>query len=326
MLALIGLATPSVGLLGNSLLPDPNTSIERIAFGSCSRTSLPQWYWERAASLRPDLWIWLGDAVYGRDYDEEDLRRKFLLQKDLPEYQAFREKVPIIGVWDDHDYGINDAGADHPYKEKARDWFLDFVDEPEDSPRRTREGIYTSYRFGIPGKQVLIILLDTRFNASPKGRNGTLLGDEQWDWLESELTAPHADVTLIGSSIQVIPTQHRFEKWANFPDERKRLLNLIEVLKVPNLFILSGDRHITEFSRLNLAHSPNGELWEYTSSGLTHPWAKLKQEPNRFRVGDFINQHNFGWIEIDWTARTIRLDVVTRDDGVVVSHTLPLKE
>ena len=39
----------------------------------------------------------------------------------------------IIGVWDDHDYGINDGNKDFYKKDEMRKIFLDFVDEPLDS-------------------------------------------------------------------------------------------------------------------------------------------------------------------------------------------------
>ena len=42
----------------------------------------------------------------------------------------------VIGVWDDHDYGTNDGDMTYPNKIETRDIFLDFVDEPSQSPRR----------------------------------------------------------------------------------------------------------------------------------------------------------------------------------------------
>lgn len=36
----------------------------------------------------------------------------------------------MIGVWDDHDYGKNDAGGEFKGKDVSRDVFLDFIDEP----------------------------------------------------------------------------------------------------------------------------------------------------------------------------------------------------
>jgi alkaline phosphatase D len=42
----------------------------------------------------------------------------------------------IIGVWDDHDYGINDGGQEFHQKHEIRKMFLDAIDEPLDTPRR----------------------------------------------------------------------------------------------------------------------------------------------------------------------------------------------
>lgn len=60
-------------------------------------------------------------------------------------YKDFREKIPIIGVWDDHDYNINNGDINNPNKFWMQELFLDFLDEPKDSIRRTNQGIYTSY-------------------------------------------------------------------------------------------------------------------------------------------------------------------------------------
>lgn len=42
----------------------------------------------------------------------------------------------VIGVWDDHDYGSNDAGSEMTDKHRNRGLFLDFIGEPSDSERR----------------------------------------------------------------------------------------------------------------------------------------------------------------------------------------------
>lgn len=43
--------------------------------------------------------------------------------------------VQIIGTWDDHDYGLNDAGKEFDRKSTNQRLLLDFLDEPLDSPR-----------------------------------------------------------------------------------------------------------------------------------------------------------------------------------------------
>ena len=68
-----------------------------------------------------------------------------------------------MAVWDDHDYGENDAGLEYPQKAESQQIFLDFLNEPGDSVRRKSPGIYDSIILGPDGKRVQFILLDTRY-------------------------------------------------------------------------------------------------------------------------------------------------------------------
>jgi alkaline phosphatase D len=62
----------------------------------------------------------------------------------------------VIGTWDDHDFGLNDAGKELEGKQTSQKLMLDFLDEPLDSPRRRQEGVYTSYTYGPAGKQIKV--------------------------------------------------------------------------------------------------------------------------------------------------------------------------
>jgi alkaline phosphatase D len=42
----------------------------------------------------------------------------------------------VIGVWDDHDYGANNADRTLEVKKVNRELFLDFIDEPHNTQRR----------------------------------------------------------------------------------------------------------------------------------------------------------------------------------------------
>ena len=92
----------------------------------------------------------------------------------------------IVGIWDDHDYGINDGNKHFEYKDEFKELFLDFLNEPKESQRRKQPGIYTSYKFGPPNRQVKLILLDVRYFADRRTDiHGETLGEQQWKWLES---------------------------------------------------------------------------------------------------------------------------------------------
>jgi alkaline phosphatase D len=264
--------------------------------------------WEYILQNKPELWIWLGDNVYGDTQDMAALKQKYELQKNNQEYRKLTASTPLIGIWDDHDYGINDGGKAFAKKKESQQLMLDFLGEPAESERRSREGGYGSYTYGPQGKQVKIILLDTRYfrdtlmrpdNVYAKNENGQILGEAQWQWLEGELKNSTADVHLIAGGIQMIPEEHIYEKWANFPRERARLFELIASTRAKGVLLLSGDRHIAEISRYahpNIAYP----LYEITASGLTHSATQNQGEPNQYRIGSLINVLNFGFMTITW--------------------------
>lgn len=299
---------PSQELLRTSLLQHQKR-VEVLAFGSCNKVDKNQDIWYSVMAAKPNVWIWLGDIVYADTRDMQAMRKMYLQQKNKAPYSQLITQVPVIGVWDDHDYGSNDGDKFFEPKKESQQIMMDFLDIPKNDSLRNQEGAYQSYILGPKGQQVKIILLDTRYHRDSLASNpggparyvvndsGDILGEAQWQWLEKELTNSTAQIHIIGSSIQIIPDQQYFEKWANFPASRKRLFQLINTTKPANTILLSGDRHLAEISRIDLPDYKN--LFDFTSSGLTHT-ASISKEPNRFRVGPLLVQRNFGVLRIDW--------------------------
>ncbi|WP_339758034.1 alkaline phosphatase D family protein [Algoriphagus aquimarinus] len=297
--------------------------IDVIAFGSCNRQDEPQPLWEPIISHDSDLFIWLGDNIYGDTDSMEIMKEKYDLQNSIPAYQKLKASTPIVGIWDDHDFGKNDAGHEYPYKDESRDLMYDFLDVPEDSPLRDKKGGYGAYSYGPEGKVVKVILLDARYFRDTMAmenrqyipnETGTILGDTQWEWFEDELKNNVAQVTIIGSGIQVLPKDHQFEKWANFPYEREKLLNLLGKYQTNGVVLLSGDRHIAEISKMEVS-GINHPVYEVTSSGLTHTWREYKEEPNQFRTGDLIAKLNFGMLYLDWQEDGVEVKMEVRGVG-----------
>lgn len=288
--------------------------LQTIAFGSCNKLELPQDMWPNIAGNNPDLWIWLGDIIYADTTNTKALAAHYKRLKTNPEYKKLRDKTQVIGVYDDHDFGKNDAGKGTPNKRGTKKCLLDFLDVPYSAPVRKQEGAYQSYLFGKGKNLIKVIVLDTRYfrdtlidDPDPKQRyfpnpDGDILGEEQWAWLEHELTDSPARLHLLCSSIQVLPNEHGHEKWGNFPTSRKRLFQLIVKTQPANLMILSGDRHMAEISKLDIAGLPY-PLYDFSSSGLTHI-RNSQIEPNRMRVGDMILKRNFGLLKIQWDGNS----------------------
>ena len=292
-----------------------------IAFGSCNDQSSTQEHWAIIAKEEPDLWIWTGDAVYADTSDPEAMRETYNRLFHNRSYRHFRETTPVIGTWDDHDYGRNNAGKEFPIKEDAQQIALDFFEEPPASARRKQEGIYTAYTFGEGAERVKIILIDDRYHAERE--RGELLGETQTQWLLKALRSSDAAVNIIVSGIQVLAQEHRYEKWADFPRSRKRLFEFIKQEKIPGVLFISGDRHLSEISRRNdLASYP---VYDVTVSGLTHSYSPLFGESNRYRVGELFGERAFGVLRFDWEQRNVTVEIHDMENTVVHSIVLPIR-
>jgi len=307
----------------SAALAKPEMTVQRIAFGSCANQEEPQPIWNVISEAKPDLFLFIGDNIYADTEDMTDMAKKYKRLGSKPEYAKFRTSTPVLAIWDDHDYGINDGGAEFPKKQESKKLMLDFFNEPVDSARRKREGIYTSYYFGPPGKRLQVILLDLRWFRSPltvqkepfaylptKDPNATMLGAEQWKWFEAELKKP-ADLRLIASSTQFASPEHPWEKWSNYPNDRERMVKLIDDLKLRNLFFISGDMH---YGELSAEKTPGGfEIWDLTSSGM-NLFENGSQYKNSNRVALHDTSANFGFIEIDWQKDGPSVSLQVRTD------------
>ena len=294
---------------------DHPETLRRIHFGSCVLQTRAQPIFDTVVAADPDLFIFLGDNIYADTTDMEVMQRDYDTLAASPSFQRLRSHCPVLAVWDDHDYGANDAGSGYPKKAESEEIFLNFWGEPDESPRRQRAGIYAAHLFGPADRRVQVILLDTRTFRDPLVRGNprptdalgpyvanpdaaaTILGEQQWLWLEDQLSRP-ARIRIIASSIQFVPEFSGWESWANFPFEKRRLLDLIAAKQINGVVFISGDRHFAELSVLQ--REGGYPLYELTSSALNlrHP-SGLTGE-NRFRIGQPYLRENFGEIEIRW--------------------------
>jgi alkaline phosphatase D len=309
--------------------PDSPRLVSRIAFGSGASQERSQPIWDAVVAAKPDLFAFLGDNIYADTDNLEVLKAKYAQLAAVPGYQKLLKTCPVVATWDDHDYGLSDAGGDFPGKAASQKQFLEFFKEPSDSPRRTRPGVYGAWVFGPAGQRVQVILLDTRYFRSPlkkAGPDATILGDAQWKWLGEQLKVP-ADLRLIGSSIQVIAEDHPFEKWLTFSKERDRLYQLLRDTKANGVVLLSGNRNLGELSQMDAGLGY--PLFDLTSSGLnmaSRHWRTA--EKNSHRVGTMTSGDNFGLVAIDWDHTPPRVSLQIRDvDGdVTVQQKLDLTQ
>ena len=291
----------------------PSLYAYKLGVGSCIDQNLKQDIWITIKKHNIDGFIFLGDNVYGDTSSGKLDKMKRAYAKQKSNFPSWLNKKDIIAIWDDHDYGVNDGGADYKNKNEAKKLFIDFWKIPVSDVRRKRQGLYFERSQLIEDKEIQYIVLDTRYFRSPlngetnnyqpnKNPYATVLGNKQWKWFRKTLRNSEAEIIFILSSIQVLATNHPYEKWANFPHERKRLLKEIKLASQDKTIIaLSGDRHRSGIYQ-------NDFFLELTSSSLNKA-SSITVEYDPLLIGRTYPEVNFGLIEIDSKKNLISLSI-----------------
>jgi len=282
----------------------------KIAMGSC--TYVNELLYERPARLygsdyeifntihskHPDAMLWLGDNTYTREADwgsRSGILKRYTHTRSLPEMQALLASSHNYALWDDHDYGPNDADRAFWGKHFTADAFKLFWANPSygvmDKP-----SCVTQFEWG----DAEFFFLDNRTFRSPNNRKtGTreMLSDWQIQWLIDALVTSRATFKIIAVGGQVLNPLAVYENYSTYPEERQKLLDLIEKEGIKGVIFVTGDRHHTELSKLE--RKGTYPLYDFTISSLTagtNPNAV--NEANPLRVpGTFTAEHNFAVFE-----------------------------
>lgn len=303
-------------------IDESNSNDFTIAFGSCNKQNVKNILWKEIKKNQPNLWVWGGDNIYSDTHDMNKLRNDYKTLKNQKGYSDLINNIPVLATWDDHDYGKNDSGVESPKKVEAQKEFLDFFNVDKNSPRRKQKGVYHSEIFTTQKGSVKVIVLDTRYfrtalTKSTKNKRrftpntygkGTVLGETQWKWLTNELNSSKADFNIIVSSIQVLSAEHGFETWGNFPHEVDKLKNTIIKSNAKGVLLLSGDRHISEFSKTQVPNL-SYPLIDFTSSGLTHSYNGFTSEKNKHRVQNVVSKISFGILKFNFDTHKIKMEM-----------------
>ncbi len=349
----------SLGLVPRGL--DLSNAPKKIAFGSCADQNKPQPIWKQILNEKPDLMIMMGDNIYSSQEQTRNQIEQYKKWTQISDYKQARETIPFMAIWDDHDYGVDNGGVENPRKQEVRKSFWFHWPYIKDSTLLDQPGIFHSKVLGgtkegkgrraRTSQSVHVIMLDNRWNRSPlklatqeavvaspydgapntppparkkfeptDDPQATILGSEQWDWLEDQLKEP-ADLKILVSSFQVIANDHGFEKWGNFPKEKKKLYDLIAKTKPKNFLILSGDRHLASIAKTEIKGW--GTLYDITSSSLNK--SKNLEEKDSTYLTDAYGKENFGLMTIDWSKKSVLIEIKDLEDKTIQHLDFKLK-
>lgn len=310
-------------------IKDPN--VYSIGFGSCLTQERSMPIFNTIKDENYDLFLMIGDNVYGDSEREDLLELREAYDKQRQNFDNLNLNFPIEAIWDDHDYGLNDAGKEYAYKEDAKELFLDFWNISMDDVRRSRDGLYFEWIQTIDGITVQMLFLDTRFfrdallPTDERGAPGkerylphtdtslTMLGVDQWNWLEEKMNI-QVDHRIIVSSIQFLAMGHGWEAWKTLPHERQKLIDIIDQSSSDNVLILSGDRHRAGLYQLTT--NSNKNIIEMTSSSLNLSFAN-DEEAGPLRVGPTFVQENYGEILLNKTSNSLIVNLKDNQGKII---------
>ena len=315
--------------------------VSRLLFGSCVKQDFPVPIFQTIVNRKPELFVFLGDNIYGDTADMDVMRAKYAKLKAAVGFDLLQRTCPVLATWDDHDYGQNDGGADFAQRDASQQVFMDFWGDRPESPRRKRPGVYEAHVYGPVGKRLQVILLDTRYFRGPLQKGAAqvggpyvptadetipMLGESQWKWLRQQLEQP-AEVRVICTSIQCVSESSGHETWSNLPHERKRLFNLLASTKANGVVMISGDRHWAELSvEKELGPYP---IYDLTSSSLSQLHARGTPTANKsWSLPVTYHRENFGEVYVEWglTDPVVHLRVLDMAGEVRLESAVKLSE
>ncbi len=283
------------------------------------------------ANEKADFMMWLGDNWYTREIDfnshygmenraSQDRRQKVL--------QPFLKAMPHYAIWDDHEFGPNDADGSFIFKETAKKVFDNYWCNPTSG--QDGKGTYTKFSFS----DVDFFMLDDRyFRTSDKlkdtinGKPNTekaMIGKQQMEWLKASLLfannnnngpgnqTNNASFKIICVGSQVLSPKSRFDKWADFKTEYNELVQFIKDYKITGVVFFSGDRHHTEINKV--PQEGLYPLYDVTISPLTSSGHEFgKEGDNVYRVLGVDKIQNYGQIKVTGKPKERMLTVNIMD-------------
>ncbi|NOZ38988.1 MAG: alkaline phosphatase family protein [Planctomycetes bacterium] len=303
------------------------TSKVTIAFGSCAREDAgTARTWARLVQLQPDAMVLLGDTPYIDTTDLVVQRRRYREFAAQVEMARLFRSVPMYDTWDDHDFGRNDTDGRLLGKERSRRAFIEYHANP--SYGNGREGIYTSFRRG--GLEVF--LLDARYFAgveeSPLDKNQrTLLGEDQWQWLEKSLKASTAPFKILATGMiwngAVRPGKQ--DHWMTYPLEREKLFRFLGQEGITGVVLVGGDIHRTRVVRHATSDVVGYDLIELITSPMHDGIIEAANAPHPGLLFDAGEPHTFLLLTADTQRTPNRLECQFQNAAGDIMHELKIK-
>ena len=248
--------------IGSFKTPAPdNTRMNfTVALGSCSLTGSRSQMFQSILELDPLLFIHLGDYHYENLVTLDIDKRLEAYDKVMgsSSQRILYMRTIFSYIWDDHDWlANNDDGSNIEAGNVAKQGYSLGIPHynlgPIEAQTATDEGTAAKYQaFTIGTVRFIILDLRSESRKSTASYGGKLYSGEQKQWLYSELSqADNYDYVVLASSRPwTSPDKVGSDGWGGYVSDRDDLSSYIASTigaGPKNLFLISGDNHMTAF-------------------------------------------------------------------------------
>lgn len=254
----------------------PSASHRPLKFALCScmndENHSPE-IWRNLVQKNPDVIFFLGDSVYAdtgapkTGATPEHLWQRFCEARTTLEIYYVKKLIPIVATWDDHDFGMNDAGAnEYPYVKESQRNFLNFFAQNPKYCRYLSQGPGVASAFKID-HQLFLLMDDRSFRNSDGSRDRYAhWGQAQEKWALAQIDKQSGPTWLMNGS-QIFPAMPFKESLSqNHPAQFAGLKNELKT-KSSKVIFASGDVHFTEVSKIEKS-ALGYSTYELTSSSI----------------------------------------------------------
>jgi alkaline phosphatase D len=282
------------------------------------------------AASQPDLMLWLGDNIYLREADYDSawgMNYRYRRVRSFAPLQRLLQSTHHIATWDDHDYGPDNSNSSFPLKATALELFKRYWANPAYGLPNT-PGVFT----WVSHHDADFFLLDDRYyrnsDLDANDADKRMLGEVQLRWLKDALLASRASFKFIVNGSQMLIGQKNTESWTNFPAERNDFLDWLAGANVKGVVLLSGDRHLTKFMRME--RSGDYPLHELTCSPLTSGVRDPARDDRSPLVvpGTEVGERNYCTLTVSGAKknRTLRIGVYSTQGKLLWERELKQRE
>ena len=277
-----------------------------VGVGSCARAAEDsnQLIWDAAVQRDPELFIWLGDNIYGDSPHKEILADEYQRQRNVDRFIQFGQRTSQLAIWDDHDFGLNDGDRTFAARHDALEVFKRYWANP-DYGTDVAEGVFFAYQYG----GVDFFCLDVRFhrdpNSAPDVIGKTMLGAAQKEWLKAGLRQSNAPFkVLVSGSGWTEAKGTGGDSWASYLHEREELFEYIRQENINGVVLVSGDTHVAELNAIPRSEQGGYDLYDFVSSPLAQDTSDswVERRPERRIRQVYTGSVNFGLLSFDMTA------------------------